>query len=90
MPLAFLLQGGAPEIRRRALQVTLVSDATLRYTEFVDHAPSWEATGDIRVEPAVACLPADDAETPAKELAEAPTEASGVSDTPTADEDADE
>ena len=82
--------GGAPEIRRRALQVTLMSDATLRYTEIADHIPSWEATGDIRVEPAVACLPADDAETPAKELAEAPTEASGVSDTPAAPEDADE
>ena len=82
--------GGAPEIRRRALQVTLMSDATLRYIEIVDHIPSWQATGDIRVEPAVACLPADDAETPAKELAEAPTEASGVSDTPAAAEDADE
>ena len=40
----------------------------------------------MRVEPAVACLPADDAETPAKELAEAPTEASGVNDVPEADQ----
>ena len=54
--------GGASEIRRRALQVTLMSDATLRYTEVVDHIPSWEATGDVRVEPAEACLPSDDAE----------------------------
>ena len=82
--------GGAPESRRRALQVTLMSDATLRYTEIVDHVPSWEATGDMRVEPAVACVPADDVETSAKELAEVPTEASGVSDTPAAAEDADE
>ena len=82
--------GGAPEIRRRALQVTLMSDATLRYTEIVDHVPSWEATGDIRVEPAAACLPPDDAETPAEELAEAPTEGPGMSDAPAADEDADE
>jgi hypothetical protein len=54
--------GGASEIRRRALQLTLMSDATLRYTGVVDHVPSWEATGDVRVEPGVACLPSDDAE----------------------------
>jgi hypothetical protein len=82
--------GGAPEIRRRALQVTLKSDATLRYAEIIDHVPSWQATGDMRVEPAAACLLADDDETPDEELAEARTEASGVSDASAADEDADE
>ena len=81
--------GGAPEIRRRALQVTLMSDATLRYTEIVDHVPNWEATGDIRVEPATACLPADEAEAPAEGSTEAPTEASEGSDAPEADEDGD-
>lgn len=81
--------GGAPEIRRRALQVTLMSDATLRYTEIIDHVPSWEATGDIRVEPATACLPADEAETPAEGSTEAPTETSEESGVPEADEDTD-
>ena len=47
--------GGAPEIRRRALQVTLMSDATLRYTGFDDKVPTWEASGEIEVEPAAAC-----------------------------------
>ena len=47
--------GGAPEIRRRALQVTLMSDATLRYTGFDDKVPTWEASGEIEVEPANAC-----------------------------------
>ena len=47
--------GGAPEIRRRALQVTLMSDATLRYTGFDDKVPTWEASGEIEVEPATAC-----------------------------------
>ena len=81
--------GGASEIRRRALQLTLMSDATLRYTEIVDHVPSWQAMGDIRVEPAAACLPMDDTETPAEDLANAPTEASGVSDVPEVDQDED-
>ena len=81
--------GGAPEIRRRALQVTLMSDATLRYTEIVDHVPSWEATGDMRVEPAVACVPGDEAEPLDEGSTEARTEASGVSDAPAAEENAD-
>ena len=81
--------GGAPEIRRRALQVTLMSDATLRYTEIIDHVPSWQATGDIRVEPAVACVPADEAEPLDEGSTEARTEASGVSDAPAAEENAD-
>ena len=78
--------GGAPEIRRRALQVTLMSDATLRYTEIIDHVPSWEATGDIRVEPATACLPAVEAETPAEGSTEAPTETSEESGSLEADQ----
>ena len=43
------------EIRRRALQVVLSSDATLRYTGFDDHVPIWEATGEIDVQPAAIC-----------------------------------
>ncbi|MDG2443770.1 MAG: hypothetical protein P8M13_11020 [Luminiphilus sp.] len=82
--------GGASEIRRRALQVTLMSDATLRYTEVIDHVPSWEATGDMRVEPAVACLPGDGAEPPGEGSTEALNEVPGVSGVPEADEDADE
>jgi hypothetical protein len=78
--------GGASEIRRRALQVTLMSDATLRYTEIIDHVPSWEATGDIRVEPATACLPADEAEAAAEGSTEAPTETSDESDSLEADQ----
>ena len=81
--------GGAPEIRRRALQVTLMSDATLRCTEIVDNVPSWEATGDMRVEPAVACVPGDEAEPLDEGSTEARTEASGVSDAPAADGNAD-
>ena len=47
--------GGASEIRRRALQVVLNGDATLRYTGFDNKVPIWEATGDIDVQPASAC-----------------------------------
>ena len=47
--------GGAIEIRRRALQVVLSGDATLRYTGFDDHVPNWEATGEIDVRPASVC-----------------------------------
>ena len=47
--------GGASEIRRRALQVVLSGDATLRYTGFDDKVPTWDATGDIDVQPASAC-----------------------------------
>ena len=54
--------GGATEIRRRALQLTLSGDASLRYTEFNDHVPSWEATDNVSVEPAEACLPTDPTE----------------------------
>ena len=43
------------EIRRRALQVVLSGDATLRYTGFDDHVPIWEATGEIDVQPASVC-----------------------------------
>ena len=43
------------EIRRRALQVVLSGDATLRYTGFEDHVPIWEATGEIDVRPASVC-----------------------------------
>lgn len=82
--------GGESEIRRRALQVTLMSDATLRYTEIIDHVPSWQATGDIRVEPATACLPADEAAPLDEGSTEALTEASGVSGMPEADQDQDE
>ena len=47
--------GGEKEIRRRALQVVLSGDATLRYTGFDDKVPTWEATGEIDVSPAIAC-----------------------------------
>ena len=47
--------GGASEIRRRALQVVLSGDATLRYTGFDDNVPTWEATGEIDVQPASVC-----------------------------------
>ena len=47
--------GGASEIRRRALQVVLSGDAALRYTGFDDKVPTWEATGEIDVQPASAC-----------------------------------
>ena len=47
--------GGASEIRRRALQVVLNGDATLRYTGFDKKVPIWEATGEIDVQPASAC-----------------------------------
>ena len=43
------------EIRRRALQVVLSGDAALRYTGFDDKVPSWEATGEIDVQPASVC-----------------------------------
>ena len=43
------------EIRRRALQVVLSGDATLRYTGFDDHVPTWEGTGEIDVQPASVC-----------------------------------
>ena len=47
--------GGEKEIRRRSLQVLLNGDATLRYTGFDDKVPTWDATGEIEVEPAAAC-----------------------------------
>ena len=47
--------GGQPEIRRRALQVTLAGDAELVITGFDDHVPEWRSSGDIEVEPASAC-----------------------------------
>ena len=47
--------GGEKEIRRRALQVVLSGDATLRYTGFDDKVPTWETTGEIEVLPAIAC-----------------------------------
>ena len=43
------------EIRRRALQVVLSGDATLRYTGFDDKVPTWEAAGEIDVAPATDC-----------------------------------
>ena len=43
------------EIRRRALQVALSGDATLRYTGFDNNVPTWEATGEIDVQPASVC-----------------------------------
>ena len=55
--------GGEKEIRRRSLQVVLNGDATLRYTGFDDKVPTWEATGEIEVEPAAACENAEDPET---------------------------
>lgn len=54
--------GGATEIRRRALQVTLSGDASLRYTEFTNYVPRWEASDNISVVPAEACLPTEHAE----------------------------
>jgi hypothetical protein len=50
------------EIRRRALQVVLNGDATLRYTGFDDNVPNWEATGEIEVAPATDCENDEDAE----------------------------
>ena len=47
--------GGEKEIRRRALQVVLSGDATLRYTGFDNKVPIWEATGEIEVAPATDC-----------------------------------
>ena len=47
--------GGAIEIRRRALQVVLSGDATLRYTGFDNKVPTWEAIGEIDVQPASVC-----------------------------------
>ena len=47
--------GGASEIRRRALQVVLSGNATLRYTGFEDKVPTWEASGEIDVAPASDC-----------------------------------
>ena len=47
--------GLCDEIRRRALQVVLSGDATLRYTGFDDKVPTWEATGEIDVQPASVC-----------------------------------
>jgi hypothetical protein len=47
--------GGEKEIRRRALQVVLSGDATLRYTGFDNKVPTWEVTGGIEVSPAAAC-----------------------------------
>ena len=47
--------GGEKEIRRRSLQVVLSGNATLRYTGFDDKVPTWEASGEIEVEPAAAC-----------------------------------
>ena len=47
------------EIRRRALQVVLDGDAALRYTGFDDKVPTWEATGEIDVQPAATCEPDD-------------------------------
>ena len=50
------------EIRRRALQVVLSGDATLRYTGFDDNVPIWEASGEIEVAPATDCENDDDPE----------------------------
>ena len=47
--------GGAIEIRRRALQVVLSGDATLRYTGLDNKVPTWEAIGEIDVQPASVC-----------------------------------
>ena len=47
--------GGQTEIRRRALQVVLGGDATLRYTGFEENVPTWEASGEISVVPATDC-----------------------------------
>jgi len=52
--------GGATEIRRRALQLTLSGDASLRYITFNDHVPSWEASDNLSVAPGEICLAAED------------------------------
>jgi hypothetical protein len=53
--------GGAEEIRRRSLEVILTGEsAELRYTGFDDHVPTWEASGDVLVKPASACLGDDE------------------------------
>ena len=54
--------GGASEIRRRALQVVLNGDATLRYTGFDNKVPIWEAAGEIDVSPATDCENNEDPE----------------------------
>jgi hypothetical protein len=54
--------GGATEIRRRALQLTLSGDASLRYITFNDHVPSWEASDNLSVAPGESCLAAKDSE----------------------------
>ncbi|MGI9314995.1 MAG: hypothetical protein EVA63_02705 [Halieaceae bacterium] len=64
--------GGEKEIRRRSLQVVLKGDATLRYTGFDDKVPTWEATGEIEVEPAAACENAEDPETNEDALSDEP------------------
>jgi len=55
--------GGQTEIRRRALQVVLGGDATLRYTGFEDHVPVWESSGEISVVPATDCEASGEDET---------------------------
>ena len=50
------------EIRRRALQVVLNGDATLRYTGFDDKVPTWEAAGEVDVAPATDCEIDEDSE----------------------------
>ena len=50
------------EIRRRALQVVLNGDATLRYTGFDDKVPTWKASGEIDVAPATDCENDEDPE----------------------------
>ena len=50
------------EIRRRALQVVLSGDATLRYTGFDEKVPTWDATGEIDVAPATDCENNEDSE----------------------------
>ena len=47
--------GGEDEIRRRALQVVLSGDATLRYTSVEEKLPQWESSGYIEVRRAVVC-----------------------------------
>ena len=64
--------GGEKEIRRRSLQVVLKGDATLRYTGFDDKIPTWEATGEIEVEPAAVCENAEDPETNEDALSDEP------------------
>ncbi|MGA0264777.1 MAG: hypothetical protein ACO3KY_02705 [Lysobacterales bacterium] len=54
-------KGGAEEIRRRALEVTLTGDrAELVFTGFEDNIPTWTASGDVEVRPASACLGEDE------------------------------